>query len=66
MVHILPCSAAERHRSCDTYSCISPGGDLKGLNGRSRGGSGPQASCERQNSRSETSDREFCELEAHT
>lgn len=24
MVHILPCSAAERHRSCDTYSCISP------------------------------------------
>lgn len=25
MVHILPCNAAERHRSCDTYSCISPG-----------------------------------------
>lgn len=24
MVHILPCSTAERHRSCDTYSCISP------------------------------------------
>ena len=24
MVHILPCNAAERHRSCDTYPCISP------------------------------------------
>ena len=23
-MHILPCSAAERHRSGDTYSCISP------------------------------------------
>ncbi|GLI29973.1 hypothetical protein BCONGLO52_08140 [Brachybacterium conglomeratum] len=24
MVHILPCNAAQRHRSCDTYPRISP------------------------------------------
>lgn len=26
MVHILPCNALQRHRSCDTYTCVSPYG----------------------------------------
>ena len=36
MVHILSCSAAERHRSCDTYSCISPGRHGRGVDSAQR------------------------------
>ena len=30
MLHILPCNALQRHRSCDTYQRISPPGSLVG------------------------------------